>query len=831
MKNSCAFVLAVVAGIGCGLCYADGAAMRFKLNIEPQPLGSALMAFGEQSGVQVLMKIEDGAVERARAPRLVGEFTAQGALDRLLRDSGLRYEFVNDRTVRVSIAEESVAAPRMQEWRVAQSPPAAQGAQQATNDPSSQGREGSAEISEIIVTAQKRAERLIDVPQSVTVLLADDLTRTGALQFRDFANSVPGLTFSTAGAGFTQISLRGVTAGLDVGPTVRVYVDEVPYGASGASAFTRGERLALDVGLFDMDRIEVLKGPQGTLYGASSMGGVVKYVTRRPDSSSFGINAQTGMSSTQDGGIGYNGAATLNAPIAAGKAAVRVSGFYAHDGGFIDNVARAREDIDRSDVYGGRFDLLLTPSDALDVRITGFAQDVSRDGMGTVDFSRTGVPLFGERIQSRVFDEPFDQRFRLVSATLTYKLSGASLTSVSSYQTVRSEIFYDLSALATAYGPFSAMGFPERLTTDKFTQEVRLAGERRGPFEWLFGGFYTREHSKRTRLLQPRDLAGQPVPTTTFTSLSITPTRYEEYSAFGDLTWYLTSSFDVTGGVRYARNRQTAEQNGFGSFITPFPESPSKESVATYLANMRYRFNDRATAYVRYATGYRPGGPNFILLDPTTGLPASPPTFEADRLKSTEIGLKSETADRRFGIDLAAYNIDWANMQAFDLRSQFGGLTNVHGATLRGAELALTVRPVSALTMTGAFTYQDAKLSAAAPSLQAADGERLPNVPRETAALNADYVFGEQGLRPTIGATVRYMGERRSNFGPRGFSLPEYTTVDLRAGLTIGSVNAQLFVRNLLDESGFLSTYYFSGLAQTAILQPRTVGILATTHF
>ncbi|MGH8176111.1 MAG: TonB-dependent receptor [Steroidobacter sp.] len=231
-------------------------------------------------------------------------------------------------------------------------------------------------IETVLVTAQKRQERLIDVPQSVSVLSARDLAKIGAFQFQDFANAAPGLSFQTAGAASTQITLRGVTTGFDVGPTVGVYVDEVPYGSS--SAFALGAQAALDVGLFDIDRIEVLRGPQGTLYGASTMGGLLKYVSKRPDATDFDVNVQTGVSNTLEGDFNYNGAAVVNAPIVADKIAMRASGFYSRDAGYIDNLALVHERANRSDIYGGRIDLLFMPTEALSIRVGGFLQNVSR---------------------------------------------------------------------------------------------------------------------------------------------------------------------------------------------------------------------------------------------------------------------------------------------------------------------------------------------------------------------------------------------------------------------------------------------------------------------
>jgi iron complex outermembrane receptor protein len=706
---------------------------------------------------------------------------------------------------------------------------------------SSEGASASSEqiqLQEIIVTAQKREERLIDTPQSVSVLSADALTKDDAVQFRDFANTVPALTFTTLGAGYTQISLRGVTTGFDVGPTVGIYVDDVPYGSS--TGFGDGAQQTLDVGLFDLDRIEVLRGPQGTLYGASTMGGLIKYVSKPPDTSSFSGNARAGVSGTQDGGTNYDAAAAVNVPIVTGKVAVRASGYESHDGGYIDNIALGQKDVNRSNVRGGRLDLLFTPSDALAIRITGFLQDISRDGEATATYSFSGVPLGDSLAQRRLVAEPFDQRFRLVSGAATYNLGAATLTSISSYQTLRAEFVQDLSALyvprlASVGLRFGAVGVAEALATDKFTQEVRLASAGTNTLEWLVGGFYTRETSVRALDFVLRDVAGRPAPNKLFAVSA--PSRYAEYAAFGDLTWHLTSKFDVSGGVRYARNDQTYAQNGSGPLGVTTPTLGSSEGVFTYLANTRYHFSKQATAYLRYATGYRPGGPAFVTIDATTGLPTGgQPTFQADRLKSYEAGFKAETVDRRFGLDLAGYYINWSNIQISVVRGGFGAVVNAPGgANVRGAELTLSARTTPNFTATGTFAYQDAHMSEAEADIGAAKGERLPNVPRFTTALNADYKLPIASLQSTVGGTLRYVSDRNASFdksaGFPQYHLPKYATVDLHTGFTFRSVNLQLYVHNLLDERGQLSALTWRGEPAVGILQPRTIGISTTTQF
>jgi iron complex outermembrane recepter protein len=817
----------------------------YRLSIPAQPLTKSLQVFAQQSGLTVVHYAQ--ITEDKTAPALEGAYTSADALGKLLANSGLRFSYVNARTIAIrpatSASSDTSARPigAQQDdksfWtnvRLAQLDGGAPLAVSEASTPESSG----AELEEIVVTAQKRKERLIDTPQSVSVLSADAIAKIGATQFRDFANTVPGLSFTTAGAGYTQVSLRGVTAGFDLTPTVGIYVDDVPFGSS--SGFAQGAQLALDVGLFDIERIEVLRGPQGTLYGASTMGGLVKYVSKQPDASTFGVEAQTGVSGTKQGAISYNGAAAINAPLATDKAALRASGFYSRDGGYVDNVTLNQDDVNQSDVYGGRIDLLLTPIDGLSVRLGAFLQNIERGGQATSDFTFAGQPETASLEQNRRVAEPFEQRFRLASATVAYDFGPATLTSISSHQSVRTEMAIDFSRqflpiLAQFFGlNYGAVGFPQDLETRKLTQELRLASNNSGTLEWIVGGFYTHEKSDNVQEFVPLDLAGQPAPRDLYAYSG--PTRFEEYALFGDLTWHLTDRFDVSGGVRRARNEQSFTQFGSGRLIGSAPTRRSEENVSTYLANARYRFGDRATGYVRYATGYRPGGPNFVANDPTTGLPVAAPTFEADRLKSYEIGYKSETADRRFSVDTAVYYIDWGNIQINAVRGGFAVIANANaGAEVRGVELTVAARPIEPFTLAGAFAWQDAKMSNTDLDLGALDGERLPNVPRFTATLTGDYALPFGIFRPTIGATLRHVSNRMASFnaspGSPQYRVPEYSTFDVRTGFAVGSVDLQLYIHNISDERGQLSVATNRGPAQVSLLQPRTVGITATTRF
>jgi iron complex outermembrane recepter protein len=694
-------------------------------------------------------------------------------------------------------------------------------------------------LEEVVVTAQKFEEKLSETPLSVTAISARNLEALGATQLRDFANTVPSLTFTTSGVGSTQVNLRGITTGNNISPTVGIYVDEVPYGSS--TPFASGAQLALDVGLFDVSRIEILRGPQGTLYGASTMGGLLKYVSVTPDPSAFGATVRAGLVNTEGGGVGYDGAAAINAPLADDKAAVRVSGFYSHDSGYIDNLVDGRDDVNESNVYGGRADLLVKPADKLSLRLTAFAQDIDRDGVASADYAlATGDPIDGELDQRRLRAEPFEQEFRLVSATVSYDFDAAALTAISSYQTVRSHAITDVSAffvpaLAGAGIVLGSIDVEKQNETDKFTQEVRLNGTG-ALLDWSIGGFFTDEDSDQFQTLNSSLPSGEVFPVNLLTVEL--PSTYEEYAGFGTLTWHLTAKLDVTGGLRYARNSQHFEQIGSGPLVFSVPERSETDSIVTYQGTIRYRASETFMPYLRYATGYRPGGPNAVIND-LSGQPLADPLFDADKLRSYEGGIKASTDDRRFSVDAAVYFIEWDDLQINAVRNGLGVVDNAAAAESKGAELTLTLAPTPQLTLVGAFGYTDAELSEDAPDLGGSKGDRLPDTPELTGSLSADYGFDLGGRDAFLGSTVRHVTDRVVSYDASAsvpqYDLPEYTTVDLRAGLQLGATRVQLYVKNAFDERGKLSaTTAFSALGGpvwVSLVQPRTLGLNVIAQF
>jgi iron complex outermembrane recepter protein len=841
--------------------HAQAATQHYQLDIPRQSLDTALKDLAQQTGLQIgrfSERIDGSAV----VGPVQGEKTPEQALKTLLSHTGLDYKIVSDTTIAVYNPKETSASPLVQrpqqdskevgkkssqDFRVAQVDQGSAGPR-AVGGGQNRDERGAGLLEEVVVTAQKREERLQDVPQSVTALSSDYLAKLGATHFSDFANTVPSLLFATNGAGEVEISMRGVTTGYDASPTVASYIDDVPYGSS--TTFANAQIFGLDLGLSDVSRIEILRGPQGALYGASSMGGLIKYVTKVPDANNFGADVQTGVSSTGDGGgVGYKTSAAVNLPIVADLAAVRVSAFQYHDGGFIDNVARSIRDVNQGNVNGGRVDLLLTPegtSGPLSIRATGFLQSIRNDGSATADYTFSGAMPYGSLSQYRPYPdgEPFYEHLRLGSFRVNYDFGFAQLTSISGYQTLTVGKTWDITE---NYIPFCALqgaacssvgitGFP---TLHKFTQEVRLASQGRNTVDWLLGTFYDHESSTYEEYFLLRNLANQPISNNLFTQHD--PSTFREFAVYGDLTWHVFDRFEIDAGLRWARDDQSFYETGSGVIATNIPPTSSTESVRTYLADARYHFDDHAMVYVRYATGFRPGGPNFVSLNPATGLPNGPPESQPDQLKDYEVGLKAETANRRYSIDLDAYSIDWNNIQ---VQTSVGGLPVVEnaqgGATVQGSELTLTARPITGLTTSAAMAYTHAYLREANPLLGASAGERLPGSPRFSGALDGDYQLPVGSLEPNVGVTVRYVGGRFVTFDANPaypqYYLPAYATVDVRAGVTLrpstsSPVDVQLYVHNLNDERGQLSILLPQFGAQVALLQPRTVGVNVSTRF
>jgi iron complex outermembrane receptor protein len=699
-------------------------------------------------------------------------------------------------------------------------------------------------IEEIVVTAQKRAEPASEVPQSITAISGDILRSWNSQTLADLSAQIPGLTVTgSGGVGANQIILRGITSGSDISPSVAVYIDDIPYG--GVTAASRSTNTALELGSFDLERLEVLRGPQGTLYGAAAFGGLVKYVLTPPSLQDFKAKVQLDGSDTDGGGFNNGVRAAINVPLIADVLAVRLSVVRNHDAGFIDNAFNGASNINASTATAARVSVLAKPADWLTLRANVLGQDIDRDGSNQADFNpATGKPTYGDLTQSSRIAQPFSQRFRLYSVGGDADVGFGTASVTVARQNSDTHFVQEAPLYTHSLGPpLAKLGHPIDDTalepspsSDITTVEARLASNPSSVLEWQGGLYYTDEDNDYSNAIVGY-LNGAPIPYTI--ALYRAPTSYKEYAAFGDVTYHFTRSFDTQLGVRFSRNDQDLAQTYYPGLLTGPTVSgiKSSEDVTTYLATARYHFTDSNMAYARIASGYRPGGPNVQVVDPITGMVRGGSSFQPDKLWNYELGTKLALNDV-LTLDASVFHIDWKDIQ---LQSVVDGLTafvNGRRAKSDGVETALSYLPLRNLTLSATATYTNARLADAVPSVKAVSGERLPNAPRISAAIRADYRMSlGNDWTGIAGASWSYIGNRTVSYdasvSPLQYDLPKYQTVDLRLGADHGSLGLSVYLRNVGNTLGQISADTTFNLPnyRISVIEPRTVGALLTYSF
>lgn len=699
-------------------------------------------------------------------------------------------------------------------------------------------------IEVVTVTAQKRTENARDVSSSISVVGSQQLENQHINSLADLAGSLPGVQIESGGApGSTAISMRGISS-LDVGSVVGTYIDDTPLGSS--SSFAVASRYQLDLLPYDLDRIEVLRGPQGTLYGAGSMGGLLKYVMREPDMTEFSGRVGGGFAHVDGAsGTGWTGRASVNVPLISNELAMSVSLSQNRIPGYIDNVATGQHDINSATQRSGRVALAWKPNADFGVKLSALHQSVDADDIGVI-LLRPGSqqPMFGDLDTSKRTSEPFRNRINFYSATVNWDLHWADFTSATGYSATGTHSVKDDSVV---YGPvFGTYGFSNAqsalyldLNLRKATQEFRLASKPGTDIEWLTGVFYTHESSKNAQLLTAKSATGASLPGFDPLLAVGVPSSYRESAAFGDLTYKLSERFDVTGGLRLARNDQDYryDVSGIGASLTGLKSSggASSESVTTWMLSPRYRIDKNNMVYVRIATGYRPGSPNLAL-------PGVPPVVSSDRLTNYEAGWKSSMLARKLNLNVALYDIEWKDIQVNNTTPQgVAYLANAGTATSRGGEASLSYTPINTLRLALNTSYTQARLTADAPSLSGKDGDTLPGIPRWNWSTSADYYFSlPDAWSGHVGADYRWVGKRRSSFesSPYSFREGSYNVLNLNAEATRGVWTVRAYARNLNNANPQLNIGYLANGAtgaidslQSTVLQRRTVGIEFDTQF
>ena len=689
---------------------------------------------------------------------------------------------------------------------------------------------------EIVVTAQKRTELLKDVPSSITAVTANSLQQVMATKLDDYVARIPGLIVSQAGGAnaATQLTIRGLTTGAGGNPTVGVYIDESPFGgSSGVGGYT-----VPDLDPQDLARVEVLRGPQGTLYGAGSLGGLLKYVTADPDPKRFTGRVQVDGSAVDGGGKGYGMRGSVNMPLGE-ELALRVSGYNRRDPGYVDNVLTGAKNINHTRFYGGRA-ALGWQNDTWKVRASALYQHYSGSA-AIVDYDSANFqPEYGDLKQSRANGTTnVRQNIGAYSLLVEGDLGFATLTSASSYNRQSMLFHLDYSTIlspifAPAFG-IPTLGFKNEtpILVKKYTQEVRLASPASDTLSWQIGAFYTHETQDVGALVDPIDsLTGAAIAGLPVIGAGVSDTKFREVAAFGDATWHVDPAFDVTVGLRYSRNRQRNTAS-FSGLI--FPASTitvrSRDDALTFLINPSYHLDENTMVYARVASGYRPGGPNTVS-------PTLPQSYGPDKVVNYELGLKSELLDRRLSLELSGFWIDWKDIQIQRVDALGSYIANGPSAVSKGLEATASIRPARGIELYGNITYTDAHLTRDLPpgSALAISGDRLPLNAKWAGAVGASYTVPlVDDWKGSLGVDWRHVGWRAGAFPNPGqvrFHLPAYDTVNLRAGINDDRWSFTAFVKNLNDVRGRSTDVNLGvGLTSVSVIQPRTFGLSAAAKF
>jgi outer membrane receptor protein involved in Fe transport len=761
----------------------------------------------------------------------------------------------------------------------AESKPAPQSAEPKASPQSADADDASKPLAfreDVVVTAQKRTEAIADIPASVTVVTGQLLEQQRADDFQDLVPLVPGLSLTTATPGVARITLRGINTGGGAS-TVGVYFDDVPFGSS--SGLANAAIHSGDFDTFDVARVEVLRGPQGTLYGASSVAGVMKYVPNRPNTERFEARFMGSAEAVDNGDPGYSLTGLVNAPLG-DRLAVRATGWYRFDSGFIDSIGghpipsltnpainvvdgtRIVDGLNALDRFGGRIAALFKPSDKFSLNLAVQLQNIESDGSSIVDADPNSLePLNSTPVQSRYQSEFNNTSYRVYSATLDWDLGAASLESVTSFGAFEADFHTD-AALATGltggpplaslvtllFGnaetrPLSAI-LPQTTSTDKFSQELRLVSRKNESFDWLVGAYYTDEDSaikqKIVAVEAGTDTLAAGVPELADITLD---SAYEEFAGFANATWHVTPRLDLAFGGRASHNKQVASQLADGVLVgglTRFDDVESSESPFTYSFAPRFELQKNSSIYGRIATGFRPGGPNVL---PPAAPPEVPRTYNSDSLTSYELGLKAGGGPTdKFSLDLSAYYQDWEDIQLLLVVNNFGINGNGGTAVSKGFELAASVFPTAGFALSLNAAYTDAKLTQDTdPVVGGQDGDPLPYVPEWSFGLNADYEWTVKGSsRAYVGGSLGYTGERTVDFDSRaadGSIRPadSFVTLNLRAGLYVGRWSVELYGKNLTNEMGVTSIqdpgFLPNGALGLGLIRPRTIGVSVATRF
>lgn len=656
-----------------------------------------------------------------------------------------------------------------------------------------------AEVNEVVVTAQKREENIQDVPISITALSDATLERSGVSDFQDYATRIPNLAFaytSSVGPLAQSIAMRGIFGD----GTTGMYLDETPLPAS------------LDPRVLDLQRIEALRGPQGTLYGARSMGGTVRLITKQPDPDATEFSLHGTLSSTKAGGANGTLDGGLNLPIVANQVAVRAFGYYDHQSGFIDRVSSAgaaaafrNKDVNSAQRKGGQIAMVMRLlGDKLTITPRILAERTTLDGRTLVDNDPDNL------IMLRPFDieEPGRDAWELYTLTAQYDAAVGTFTSATSWFDRSFRDQEDFSEVSSLFFGTPLVPVPIRAhgDSDAFSQEMRFTSGLPGPLRLTLGAFY--QKSSVTVIFPPTPIGSFIDNVYSQDNVS----DITEWAGFGEARLALTDRLALIAGVRYFDNQVKFISVQEGIAVIPGTYGGrQKENGFNPKFGLQFMLNDDINLFATAAKGFRVGGvnavPDAVCAPDYAALGLDPDqvrSFDSDSLWSYEAGAKSSWLERRLSVNATAFHIDWKDVQQRIGLSSCGSSIGINAgkAESEGFELELQGRPTDALSLTVAGGYTDAKIVDGGALSAIAAGTRVQQVPKWTLSTAVDYDFALASMPVFFHADYAFVDESTSalNTPTNPRRRPAYSLVNTRVGVRLGSVEAAVFLDNAFDE-------------------------------
>ncbi len=735
----------------------------------------------------------------------------------------------------------------------------------------------SGQLEEIVVTAEKRDSTVQNTAISLTAVSGADIQARGLTDLASLLQSVPGVSLRSSGPGLTEFEMRGIASTGGNSPTVGFYYDNTPLTAP---ADANEGKIVVSPSLYDLNRVEVLRGPQGTLYGSGSMGGTIKVVPNAPDPDKFEASAESVLADTDHGGFDHGENAMVNLPFGDGIAAVRLVGSYSHDAGWIDrvvvapgafplptsptergNVAGAPiaedykdvNDLDRSTV---RVSVVIKPVDGLSIEPAFLYQKLTSGGLPYIDSNP------GTDAHYQPFDvaEPLVDDFKLGTLNLKYKVGDAvELSSATSYWTRHEPVVQDtseswqtglgLTAFLAADGGLGSASAIEDNHSHQTTEELRIASAGDSALKWLAGYFY-QDFESDWLVDFPSQNGAQVFGADTNDLFNyVNPTKILQQSVFGELTYNITPALAATAGLRRYYYNESVLITQSGALVGPASTTTSaaRDQGVTPKFSLSYDFGKDLLVYATAAKGYRPGGGTGPV--PTSGdiscesdlqkeygttqFVPGPTTFQPDHIWSYEIGEKLRAAENRLTVNSALYYETWTGVQQTNALPKCGYdyTANAGNAHVYGGEIEIKALLVEDLVLSLNTGYTHAFL-VSSNLLNAGfnPGTPVQDDPRWTGSASLAYRHGlTDELAWTARADANYVGSRTDETVSIN-TVPSYELANLRGGIEAKNWSAVVFVNNVADKRALLNniTQAAENLAtfnRIAVSQPRTAGI------